>query len=267
MSGRHAAAGSCGLLAASYWTLMSPYSQLLGPFPYRGATEEKVVALTFDDGPNEPYTSQIADLLDERGIQATFFQVGKCVEHFPDVTRRLASAGHVIGDHSYSHEFRTCVGRRSLHTEHRQAEEVFLQVLGRRPALYRPPWLLRTPALLHILRERDVQPVSGVFCHPLEVLQPDPHRIAEAALAKARPGCILIFHDGYDAKGADRSNTVEGVKIVIHRLSSAGYRFTTVDRLLGVPAYTSRSGDQRNASLAGRSEHVPPRPRIGRVPS
>jgi peptidoglycan/xylan/chitin deacetylase (PgdA/CDA1 family) len=235
-------------VGASYWTLMSPYSQLLCEFPYRAWTQPSLVSLTFDDGPNEPYTSQIADFLDRRGIQGTFFQVGKCVERHPDVTERLASAGHVIGNHSYSHDIRKCVGKRALSAEQRQAEHVFLQLLGRRPALYRPPWLLRTPALARILRERATQPVSGLFCHPLEVLQPGPERIARYALATVRPGCMLIFHDGFDARGADRSSTVEAVKIVVDRLIRSGYRFTTVDRLLGVPAYVNRSGEGTTAS-------------------
>jgi peptidoglycan/xylan/chitin deacetylase (PgdA/CDA1 family) len=218
---------------------MSPYSQMLGTFPYRVWTEEKVVALTFDDGPNEPYTSQIADCLDRRGIRGTFFQVGKCVERHPDVTGRLASAGHVIANHSYSHDIRKCVGQHALAAEQRNAEQVFLRLLDRRPALYRPPWLLRTPALMRILSERSMQPVSGLFCHPLEVFQPGPERIARRALATVRPGCMLIFHDGFDAIGADRGSTVEAVKIVVDRLVRSGYRFTTVDRLLGVRPYLS----------------------------
>jgi peptidoglycan-N-acetylglucosamine deacetylase len=233
------AAGSSVVLAGTYWALMSPYSQLLGAFPYRAVTDEQIVALTFDDGPNEPYTSQIADFLDERGVHATFFQVGRCVERHPEVTGRLAAAGHVIGNHSYSHDPRRCITRNALYAEQQRADRVFHQLLGRRPALYRPPWLLRTPALLRILREREMQPVSGSFCHSLEVFQPGPGRIARGALAKLRPGCVLIFHDGFDAKGADRSSTVAAVKIVVDRLSQAGYRFATVADLLGVPPYAT----------------------------
>jgi peptidoglycan/xylan/chitin deacetylase (PgdA/CDA1 family) len=231
-------AGSAAALAASYWTLMSPHSQLLGTFPHRAGVPEKVVALSFDDGPHEPYTSQIADFLNERGIKATFFQVGKCVQRHPEVTTRLASDGHVIGNHSYSHTFGRCWAPQTLAEEITDCQQVFEQTLGRLPRLYRPPWLLRTPALFPILRERSLQPVSGTFCHPLEVFQPSPERIARRALAAVRPGGIVIFHDGYDAKGANRSSTVAAVKIVVEQLSHAGYRFTTIDQLLGVPAYS-----------------------------
>lgn len=221
---------------------MSPYSQALGAFPYRARATEtagaKTVALTFDDGPNEPYTSQIAALLEDRAIAATFFQVGRCVQRYPDVARALLLAGHVIGNHSYSHSFGRCWHRESIMNEVQRAQDVFGAVLGTQPALYRPPWLARTPALFDVLQKRSLQAVSGEFCHALEVMQSSPHRIARRALAKARPGAIIIFHDGYDAKGGNRASTVEAVEIVADHLLASGYRFATVDRLLGIPAYS-----------------------------
>lgn len=234
-----ASTGSALALAASYWLFMSPYSQLLGPFPYRARTAEKVAALTFDDGPNEPHTSRIADFLGERGISATFFQVGKCVERYPQMTARLDREGHMIGNHSYAHEFTTPLDGNALRADLKQADEVFRGVLGRQPLLYRPPWLLRTPTLFRALTERSMHLVSGEFCHPLEVFQPPAGLIACRTLAKARPGCMIIFHDGFDSRGGDRSSTVEAVKLVVDGLTAAGYHFTTVDRLLGLPAYST----------------------------
>ncbi|MHB8262432.1 MAG: polysaccharide deacetylase family protein [Acidimicrobiales bacterium] len=243
---RAALGGMAALAAASsagfYWIFMSPYSQIQGEFPYRGkvngsAVDGKIVALTFDDGPNEPYTSQIAAFLDERGIKATFFQPGACVERFPEVTTRLALSGHVIGSHAYSHQFGRYLTLRSVRHEIEQADAVFAQHLGALPALYRPPWLLRMPGVLDHLRQCSLQSVSGEFCHALEIFQPDPTRIARRAIAKVKPGSIIIFHDGFDAKGGNRSQTVEAVKITVDRLADSGYQFTTVDKLLGVPAY------------------------------
>ena len=235
--GRGLAVGAVGLAAASYWTLMSPYSQLLGPFPYRRRTTEQVVALTFDDGPNEPYTSQIADVLGNSNVCATFFAVGACVERHPEAARRLLREGHVLGSHGYSHRVRRCAGRAVLRDEVRRADEVFTRQLGLRPLLFRPPWLLRTPGLFDLAREQSLQLVSGEFAHVLEVAQPSPARIARRAVAKTRPGSIIIFHDGFDAKGGDRAATVAAVELVVAELSARGYRFTTVDRLLGVDPY------------------------------
>ncbi len=226
-----------GAAAAGYWVLLSSHSQLVCRFPYRGRTAEKVVALTFDDGPNEPYTSLIGDYLHGAGVRATFFQVGKCVERYPAVTAQLVGQGHVIGNHSYSHQVGRCLGREAQWLETARTQRLLGRAIGRLPGLYRPPWLLRTPTLPGVLRAEDLRPVSGVFCHPFEVFQPSSQRIARRALAQARPGVILIFHDGFDARGGDRTNTFGAVKIVVPELLRRGYRFTTVDELLGVPAY------------------------------
>src|SRR6478735_8728358 len=109
--------------------------------PHRGGTRDKVVALTFDDGPNEPFTSQLVDLLGTKGVPATFFQVGRCVERHPGLSARMAEAGHVIGNHSYSHRFLRYLNEPSLRSEICRTQSVLEAELGRRPALFRAPWL------------------------------------------------------------------------------------------------------------------------------
>ncbi len=225
------------LVGIGYLLLMSPRSQVLGRFPYRGRTSERVVALTFDDGPNEPYTSQILDALARRRLRATFFQVGRCVERFPGTTARMVAEGHVVGNHSLTHRFHSYLLPGRMAAEVRRTQAILARALGRTPALYRSPWLWRQPMLLRMLRREGLRPVSGEFCHALEVFQPSPERIARRAVAKARPGSILIFHDGFDARGGDRRSTVRAVELTIDALRDAGYRFVTIDELLGVPAY------------------------------
>jgi peptidoglycan/xylan/chitin deacetylase (PgdA/CDA1 family) len=224
-------------LGLGYWLFASPYSQLFGRYPYGRASADRVVALTFDDGPNEPYTSQIADHLSSRDIRATFFQVGTCVQRFPETTARLVAAGHVIGNHSWSHRLHTYLVPGRIAREIDRTQEILKLHSGRIPALYRSPWLFRQPLLLRAVRRRSLQPVSGEFCHALEVFQPDGARIARRAVAKAKPGSILIFHDGFDGRGGDRSETVRAVQLVTAELRRRGYRFVTVDELLDVPAY------------------------------
>jgi peptidoglycan-N-acetylglucosamine deacetylase len=238
LTGGGAAAG----LAAAYWAFMSPYSQWLGRFPYCAKTTRRVVALTFDDGPNEPYTSQLADYLYSEGIGATFFQVGLAVRANPELTPRLIRAGHVIGHHSDTHNVTRCLQRRTLHTELQDAQDTFTHY-GIYPALYRPPWLLRVPALFPLLREKRMQPISGVFCHPLEVFQPSPQRIAHRAAARVKPGTILIFHDGRDGRGGRRQATLDAIKLLVPQLRERGYDFVTVDELLGIPAYQTSTAN------------------------
>lgn len=230
------AGATAAAAGTAYWFGMSSYSQAFGPFPYRGNTGAKKIALTFDDGPNEPYTSQLADLLGRQGVRATFFQVGKAVLRHPEVTKRIACDGHLIGNHGFTHEFTTYLSRRSLEADVRRGMAA-LATVGVRPALYRPPWLLRIPSLNEVLAAEGLRAISGEFCHPLEVFQPDPEVIAKGVLAKARPGSIIIFHDGWDGKGANRASTVAAAGMVIDELRRDGYEFVTVDEMLGLPAW------------------------------
>jgi peptidoglycan-N-acetylglucosamine deacetylase len=232
-----AATGGGMVLGTAYWTAFRPRSQVFGPFPYRARTADKVVALTFDDGPNEPYTSRLLDVLDHRGVKATFFQVGRCAQRFPSAARRVVESGHVLGNHSYSHSFTSGLRQPRQHEEIRRTQDIVQTITGVVPALYRPPWLCHWPWVLHAVDDQGLQVVSGTFAHPLEVLQPPARMLTTAAARRAKPGSIVILHDGREARGGPRAQSVAAVGPLIDRLADQGYTFTTVDRLLGVPPY------------------------------
>ncbi len=226
------------LLLAAYWLCMSPSSQLFGHFPYRlNGETDKIFALTFDDGPNEPFTSQLVDFLNGQNIKVTFFQVAKAVQANPDISKRILQSGHVIGNHSLTHKFSNYFIQPGFSKEITNSQAIFKTVLGVEPALFRPPWLFRTPMLLRTVKTHGLTPVSGVFCHNLEVFHINPSAISKTAVKRARPGGILIFHDGYNGKGAKRGETIEAVKLTVTALQKAGYQFVTVDELLRVKPY------------------------------
>ena len=225
------------LLVSAYWLFMSPFSNFIWKIPYKLDTNEKVVALTFDDGPNEPYTTQVLDYLDSRGIKATFFQVGKNIEKFPGTTKKIFNNGHTIGNHSLSHAFYKYFINPSYRNEVVSTQKIIKNTIGKTPGLFRSPWLWRQNLLLKTLKENSLKPISGIFCDPFEVLQPDGQRIAKSALAKVKPGSIIIFHDGFDARGGNRSQTVKALKVTVDELTNQGYKFVTVDKLLGLAPY------------------------------
>lgn len=225
------------VIAVAYWLLMSPFAPSSRAYPYRGRTGERVVALTFDDGPNEPYTSQILEILAARDVRATFFQVGRCVERHPETTVRVVNDGHIVGNHSLSHQFGTYWRPRAFEREVEQTQEILQRITGRTPALARTPWLWRQPSLLRMFRRQGLRPVAGEFGHAFEVFQPSGARMARRAIAKTRPGSILIFHDGFDSRGGNRAQTVVAARETIDGLLARGYRFVTIDELLGVTAY------------------------------
>ena len=234
---RAAGVGISALGAAAYWTGFRPRSQLFGSFPYEAETDEKVVALSFDDGPNEPYTSRLLDTLDAHEVKATFFQVGRCAQRFPSATRRVVQSGHVLGNHSYSHSFTRYANQPRQEVEIIRSQEVFYSLTGVTPALYRPPWLCHWPWVMSTLRQHGLQVVSGTFAHPLEIFQPAATKLTDSAARLTRPGTILIFHDGREARGGPRDQSVAAIGPLIERLTDRGYRFTTVDQLLGISAY------------------------------
>ncbi len=236
-----AGAGAAAVVvAAGYLSAFWGRSQAFGRFPFRGevADDDRVVALTFDDGPNEPYTSRLLDLLGERDVRATFFEVGRCVRRFPQTARRVVADGHVLGNHSYSHSFHRYLSQPAQRREIGLAQTILADVAGVRPALYRPPWLCHWPWVLHSIDAAGLTPVSGVFGHPAEIFQPPAARMADAAIRLARPGTMIIFHDGVESRGGRRDQSVAAIGPLIDRLRDDGYRFATVDELLGVPAYT-----------------------------
>lgn len=220
------------LVALLYYLFMSSNSQLFGRFPYRIVTTEKVLALTFDDGPNPPFTTELLEVLRKHGVKATFFIVGKNLERASDVGQTIVADGHVIGNHSYAHKFSSCFSRSSFLRDIEHNQEVIHSIVGIRPTLFRPPWLFRYPQLLTAVRAGGLTPVSGLFGCELEIFRPRPGVIVRRALSLTKPGVILIFHDGYNASGGNRQETILAIDKLIPALKARGYSFMTVPELL-----------------------------------
>ncbi len=192
-------------------------------------TDDRAVALTFDDGPNPDATPLVLDALASRGVKATFFVLGRHAERWPDLVRRVADEGHSIGNHGYHH--------RKLHFKSpsyvREDLELGTQSIERasrvRPSLFRAPHGFRSPwvtAIARSLGQRTVGWSLGVWDSDRPGVQP----IVERTVDGARPGSILLLHDGdgYDPTG-DRVQTAQAVPLIVDRLLEQGYRFDLLD--------------------------------------
>lgn len=222
-----------------------PTSQVFGKVYFETAPAEKVVALTFDDGPNEPYTSQILDILASHGVKATFFVIGRNVELYPDTARRILAEGHTLGNHSYSHSANHALseyGGRDLE----RAQVAIYDTLGVVPNLYRPPHGRKTPWELHEVKENGLIEITwSVSANDQHALAwfgtPSPETFSEDIVSRTHPGEIILLHDGYgtlhDTVKSDKSLTVKALPLIIEQLESEGYTFVTVPELLDMPAY------------------------------
>jgi polysaccharide deacetylase family sporulation protein PdaB len=199
------------------------------------------VALTFDDGPNEPYTSQILKILKDNNVKATFFMVGKNVEFFPRSAKAVAEAGHAIGNHSYSHPMMVLETNARVRSEIGRAQKAILKATGRRPVLFRPPYGAHDSLILTQAEK------LGYVCIQWSVSskdweRPGVNKIVRNVTRRVHNGGIVLMHDGFKLRhGADRSQTVAALPEIIRFLREQGYEFVTVPELLGLKLPTSQT--------------------------
>ena len=223
------------LLVLSTHSRAWSHDQQAGNYVKQIETQEKVIALTFDDGPNEPYTSRVLQILRENGVRATFFLIGQNVEVFPKAAREIVKEGHAIGNHSYSHPF-FLVMEPSSYEEKQIAltDRILEKATGVRCTLFRPPRGFRTPWLLRVAAKCGLTSV-GWSEDASDWNHVSSAQIAERIIKNARPGNIILLHDGLNlTHGADRSETIKALPRIITGLKAQGYHFVTIPDLLNM---------------------------------
>jgi peptidoglycan/xylan/chitin deacetylase (PgdA/CDA1 family) len=197
------------------------------------ATDEQVIALTFDDGPNPPYTGRILDVLDRYGVPATFFCVGLHASAHTEELARMTEAGHRLANHTWSHPFLPDLSVAELAVQLERTDEAIAGVAGEQgPRLFRPPYGSRSPEIVSWLAEGDHGTMVLWDVDANDWALPGAEAIARTVLDQARPGSIALMHDG----GGDRSQTADALPAIIEGLLDRGFRFARVDDLMGLPA-------------------------------
>ena len=197
-----------------------------------GATyERKAIALSFDDGPSPVNTPRILDLLRDSGARATFFVVGQEVQGREAIVARIAAEGHELGNHTYTHPHTISLGRPELRDELEKTNEALMRIDGVPPIrLVRPPFGKDRRRTDSVGRELGMQTVlwsvdsadSGSAIDSADA-------VAENVIANARPGAIVLLHDG----GNTRPATVGGCERLVPALLGHGFELVTVSDLLG----------------------------------
>jgi peptidoglycan/xylan/chitin deacetylase (PgdA/CDA1 family) len=190
--------------------------------------DDKVIALTFDDGPHPAYTGAILDVLDRYGVPATFFCVGLHASAHTEELARMAGSGHRLANHTWSHPFLPDLTVGELAVQLERTDEAIAKVAGDQgPRLFRPPYGSRTPEILSWLARGESGTVVLWDVDASDWALPGADVIARTVLDQARPGSIALLHDG----GGDRSQTAEALPAIIEGLLDQGYRFALVDEL------------------------------------
>jgi len=211
---------------------MSPYSA--GAVVYRVPVTERVVALTFDDGPRPPFTDAILDVLRDQGIVATFFLVGENVERHPELARRIVREGHAVGNHGWAHRALDKLSAEEAHYEISRGARAIRQATGVQPGIFRPPFGALDS------RIRGPEGIAADHGQTLVMWSVEtrdwatrsPRAVAVGTLREVEPGAVVLLHDG----GGDREHVVTATRWMVGHLARQGYHFVTVPQLLEMAA-------------------------------
>ena len=203
--------------------------QFFGVIVPHVSTSEKVIALTFDDGPTTSGTNEILKVLDEMNVKATFFVIGAELEQNMIEGRKIVAAGHELGNHSYSHDRMILVTPSFVQQEIEKTDRLIREVGYSKEINFRPPFGKKLLALPYYLSKHgrktimwDVEPDS------LPEIARDSGKIIQETRSKVRPGSIILLHAMYPS----RQPSLKAVRGMIESLKQDGYRFVTISELL-----------------------------------
>jgi peptidoglycan-N-acetylglucosamine deacetylase len=203
-------------------------------FILRGPTDQKRIALTFDDGPDPRFTEDVLNVLNQYNVSGTFFLMGSRAIAYPEIVKRVNTEGHVIGNHTYFHP--NLVKEADIPTLEREVtrtENTLNDIIDYRTSLFRPPYGFLYNELVEKLAEMQYL-IIGWSVDSLDWEEDPPEVIASNVLDNVHPGAIILMHDGADWDG-DRTNTIAALRQIIPALQKQGYEFVTVPELLNVP--------------------------------
>ncbi|WP_442505071.1 polysaccharide deacetylase family protein [Novipirellula sp. SH528] len=221
------------LFVASWCFSRSRRWQFCGSIFHRANLTERIVAITFDDGPTPLETDCVLQILRDAGVKATFFLVGRDIEKYPESARAISCEGHEIGNHSYSHSRLLFKSHKFLFQEIERTDVAIKAIGYSKDTHFRPPYckkLIGLPVVLARLRKHtitwDIEPDSS------RRNRDDPARIEEIVLSRIRPGSIVLLH----VMGTRRKASLQALPRIINSLQQRGFLLVRVSELLEIAA-------------------------------
>lgn len=226
------AAGIVAVSCAAGYQSMAPTAQWYGRTFTGLKPGTKQIALTYDDGPNDPHTLRLLEVLAKHNVKATFFLLGRFTKQRPDIARELTRAGHVVGNHTFSHPNLIFASALQTKLQLLDCQQALSDAVGEHSPLFRPPFGGRRPSTLRTVRALGLEPVMWNVTGgdwkgmPAEYVE---RRVRQ----RVRGGDVILLHDGgHAAFGADRSQTVIATDRLIAWYKSEGYEFVTVPEMM-----------------------------------
>ena len=198
--------------------------QLFGGLTYEAETGEKIIALTFDDGPTKN-VNQLLPLLDEYNAKSTFFLIGNEIEKHPEEAKKLVEAGHQIGNHTYSHKRMVLKSPSFIEQEIEKTDELIRSIGYQGEIDFRPPYGKKFVGLPYYLNKTNRETI--MWSLDPETYYRNVDEKINYVMENIQPGSIILLHPMYDQTGG----TMQVVETILKELTKEGYRFVTVDEL------------------------------------
>jgi peptidoglycan-N-acetylglucosamine deacetylase len=193
-------------------------------------TEEKEIAISFDDGPLPEFTPQVLQILKENGVSAAFFCIGKRVEEHPALFKRIIEEGHLIGNHSYSHHpWFDLFSAGKMYADLQKMDSAVNRISGLKPRLFRPPYGVTNPNLKKAVIKGNYVSV-GWNIRSLDTIIKDDRKLLKKVTGLLKPGAVVLFHDTAKVTPVMLSAFISEVK-------GSGYQIVRLDKLLKLEPY------------------------------
>jgi len=227
-----AAVSAAAAITAGYQS-MAPTAQWYGKTFTGLAPNSRQLALTYDDGPNDPHTLRLLEVLAKHNVHATFFLIGRYIQQQPQIAREIVQAGHVVGNHTLTHPLLIFKSEAEIRQELTQCRDALQDVIGKPSNLFRPPFGGRRPTTLRVACQLGLEPIMwNVTGYDWNA--PPAAAIERKVAKQIHGGDVILLHDGgHKQMGADRSQTVIATDHLIAHYKSEGYEFVTIPQMLG----------------------------------
>jgi peptidoglycan-N-acetylglucosamine deacetylase len=200
------------------------------PIVCSAKTDKKVVAITFDDGPDATNTPQILTLLKDNNIQAAFFCIGRNIAGNEALLKDIDADGHLIGNHSFSHHFWfDMFSAQKMQADMQMMDEAAQNAIGKTPKLFRPPYGVTNPNLKKAIVKGSYIPI-GWNVRSLDTVIKDEEKLFKKVTDKLKPGAVFLFHD--------TSNTTLAIlPAFLKHIKSSGYEIVRLDKMINLQPY------------------------------
>jgi peptidoglycan/xylan/chitin deacetylase (PgdA/CDA1 family) len=224
--------GVAAAASAAGYQSMAPTGQWYGRTFAGLKRGSKQIALTYDDGPNDPHTLKLLEVLARHEVHATSFMIGRYVRQRPDIVLDVARAGHVIGNHTLTHPLLIFESAARTRAELVECRAALTDAVGKHSNLFRPPFGGRRPATLRTARELGLETVMwNVTGYDWNA--PSAAHVEKKVMGQTHGGDVVLLHDGgHRAMGADRGPTVIATDNLIRRYKDQGFQFVTVTEMM-----------------------------------